>query len=596
MQGSGMTKQIPVQVGDWMMIRLLFKQMRLGIAVTVVIATLFFFFARQFIPAQVINAWYGIFLLVYASRAVFVWSIVRKDDWAVIPQTLVKRRKLFFDIGIFLSGCLWGALGVFLSNDQPIWFQMFILVMIAGMSAGVIGSTSYSMATFSSYIIPAELPLFLHFLTAGPPEYRVLAFLTVLYVAFLYLLARNLRDYARWATQLSVEKNSLSADRDVHEAASRAKSVFLARVSHEIRTPLAAISGYTDLLLANPHTPSPLRRDLEVVSRNGRHLTSLVNDLLDLGKIESGAIPIEKCWMSPIEQISDALQIVRTAAERKNLRIGVHYAKNVPNRIYSDPNRFHQIVLNLLTNAIKFTNRGSIHIDVSFDEQLRMRVTDTGIGIPVEMRDKVFEPFVRGENEAALNQPGSGLGLALASELANCLGGQLRLVKSQLGVGSTFELSLKPEQPAESTGHSISHQQNEVALKSILANRNVLVVEDDPDLQELIYRQIFQLGAHVDVCSNGAECLARFSDKYDVVLMDIQMPVMTGDMAARHLRQRGYKGPIIAVTAHGSMGDHRLAIDSGCTDYLSKPFEFNTLLQVVARTLKPAPDFKPSFH
>lgn len=583
-----MAKHVPVQVGDWMMTRLLFRQLRVGYLVTVGNGILYFILGRQYLPATTINIWFAVFAIVYIVRGFYVLGLARIDDWDRVPASVNRRRKLINDIGTVMSGCIWGSVGFFLSNDQPLAFQTFSILLIAGMSAGVVGSTSYSLLTFGLFAVPAQIPFLVHFLMLPQTEYRVCALLVLFFIVFLFLLARNLNEQTMRALQLTLEKNSLSADRDVHEAASRAKSVFLARVSHEIRTPLAAVTGYTDLLLANPQTPTQVRRDLEVVSRNGKHLTSLVNDLLDLGKIESGAIPIEKCWMSAIEQVSDALQIIRSSAERKNLRISVQYAKNVPDRIYSDPNRFHQIVLNLLTNAIKFTVRGSVHIEVLFDDQLRVRITDTGIGIPVEMRDRIFEPFVRGENEAALNQPGSGLGLALASELSTCLGGKLRLIKSQVGVGSTFELAIWPEYPVETVGHPIGREQDENWTKSLLANKNVLVVEDDPDLQELISRQIFQLGAHVDVCSNGAECLERFSDKYDVVLMDIQMPVMTGDLAARHLRQRGYKGPIIAVTAHGSMGDHRLAIDSGCTDYLSKPFEFNTLLQVVARTLKPA--------
>ena|GEM_PF-1169388 len=583
-----MAKQVPAQVGDWMMIRLLFRQLRVGYIVTCCNGILYFLLGRQYIPAATINIWFASFVVVYVVRGIYVLGLVRKDDWDSVPAAVIRRRKFINDIGTLLSGSIWGAVGFFLSQNQPLEFQTFSVLLIAGMSAGVVGSTSYSISTFALFTIPAQIPFLLHFLMLPQIEYRVCALLVLFFIVFLFLLARNLNEQTMRALQLTLEKNSLSADRDVHEAASRAKSVFLARVSHEIRTPLAAVTGYTDLLLANSQTPNVLRRDLEVISRNGKHLTSLVNDLLDLGKIESGAIPVEKCWMSAIEQVSDALQIIRSSAERKNLRISVQYAKNVPDRIYSDPNRFHQIVLNLLTNAIKFTNRGSVHIEVLYDEQLRVRVSDSGIGIPIEMQERIFEPFVRGENEAALNQPGSGLGLALASELSTCLGGKLRLVRSQVGVGSTFEFALWPEQPVETVGHPMGSTQDDSWMKTLLANKNVLVVEDDPDLQELISRQIFQLGAHVDVASNGAECLERFSDKYDVVLMDIQMPVMTGDLAARHLRQRGYTGPIIAVTAHGSMGDHRLAIDSGCTDYLSKPFEFNTLLQVVARTLKPA--------
>jgi signal transduction histidine kinase/ActR/RegA family two-component response regulator len=583
------TAQDMIKPGHWMITRLLFRQVRIGWAATFLNAIFYYILARLYLRPEIINIWFASFLVIYFIRGILLWRISRKDDWGVVSPSVIRRRKLFFDIGMVPAGAIWGMLPVFLSANSPIEFQIFTILMLSGMTAGTMGSASYSLISLACFLVPSLTPLMLHFAVGSGPEYQLCTVMVCLYFLFLMLIGRNLRDHAVRALALMVEKNSITAARDEHEAASRAKSVFLARVSHEIRTPLAAVSGYTDLLISNPDLPLAMRRDLEVIARNGKHLTSLVNDLLDLGKIESGKIPIEKCWMSPIEQISDALQIIRSAAERKNLRIGVNYAKNIPDRIYSDPNRFHQIVLNLLTNAIKFTQKGTIRIEVKFDDQLRVLISDTGIGVPPDMVDKIFEPFVRGENQtAAVTQPGSGLGLALASDLAKCLGGQLRLVKTQLGVGTTFELTISSDQPPESLEKARQSGSLQQEMQSILANKHVLVVEDDPDLQELIRRQMFQLGANVDTCSNGAECLDHWSDEnYDIILMDIQMPVMTGDLAARQLRQRGYKGPIIAVTAHGSIGDHRLAIDSGCTDYLSKPFELNTLLQVVARTLEP---------
>jgi signal transduction histidine kinase len=569
-----------------MITRLLFQQVRIGLVATVINAGIYFIFASHYLPFQVIGSWFAVFLIIYAVRGVSIWRISRKDDWALVDEKTIRRRKFWFDVGLVLAGLIWGATALFITEDSPIEFQIFTLLLLSGMAAGTVSSTSYSIKSLMCFELPACMPMAIHFAFLRGPEYQTCVASLLIYFCFIVWMGRNLNDHAMRALTLALEKTSISAARDIHEAASRAKSVFLARVSHEIRTPLAAVSGYTDLLISNPDTALSVRRDLEVIARNGKHLTSLVNDLLDLGKIESGEIPIEKCWMSPIEQISDALQIIRAAADRKHLRIGVNYAKNIPDRIYSDPNRFHQIVLNLLTNAIKFTQKGTVRIEVKFDDQLHVLVTDTGIGVPPDMVERIFEPFVRGELS---NQPGSGLGLALASDLAKVLGGRLRLVTTQLGVGSTFELTIRPEQPAEVVEGPVAIASSLVPLQRILSNKHVLVVEDDPDLQELIRRQMFQLGAIVDVCSNGAECLNRWRDEdYDIILMDIQMPVMTGDLAARQLRLQGYKGPIIAVTAHGSMGDYNLALASGCTDYLSKPFELNTLLQIVARTLKPA--------
>ncbi|MEK7355640.1 MAG: response regulator [Bdellovibrionota bacterium] len=397
-------------------------------------------------------------------------------------------------------------------------------------------------------------------------------------------------DGIAWDVTTIKEQEELKRELTEHEAASRAKSVFLANASHEIRTPLAAINGFADMALHDPTLPEEARRDVQMILRNGKYLISLVNDMLDLSKIESGQIYIEKTRLSVAREIHDLLQLVKPTLESKGLTLRVSYRTRIPETIESDLTRFREVLINLLTNAAKFTDRGSIGVDVSFDIDadgtglLRIVVADTGIGVPAEDQQKLFRPFMRGLGERVQSVRGSGLGLALSRNLAKLLGGDLRLLGSKEGLGSEFEFTLATGavegvrflDPAEAASSKFDLPVPEVDRP--LAGRSVLVVDDSKELQVLMKRYLERRGARVETRANGKEAVERLKEKpYDVVLMDIKMPVMDGYTAAETMRKERYSGPLVAVTAHASAEDRQRCYQAGFDSYLAKPVDFKNL-------------------
>lgn len=387
-----------------------------------------------------------------------------------------------------------------------------------------------------------------------------------------------------------------------HEAANRAKSVLLASASHEIRTPLSAINGFTSVLLQNKTLPADVREDLQLIFRNGQYLSALVNDLLDLSKLESGKIYIEKTQMPLVSEIEDILKIVTPRAEAKGLEIGLMYVGAVPDSIETDATRFREIMINLLTNAVSYTSLGRIDVRVSFEKTrdhrgiLKIVVEDTGLGMPESEQRYLFRPFSRGDDVVVQRHKGSGLGLALSRNLAKLMGGDLTLLRSERGHGSEFQLTLptsiladvKMITPVHGGGLKTSPEFSLKSEPSGIAGQSLLVVDDSEDLQILMKRCLEMQGGHVDLVSNGQEALERLEHfHYDVVLMDIKMPIMDGYEAVKKLRKRGYEGPVIAVTAHASAEDQQRCFEAGFDSYISKPVNFRRLTDEILGFTRP---------
>jgi signal transduction histidine kinase/ActR/RegA family two-component response regulator len=392
-----------------------------------------------------------------------------------------------------------------------------------------------------------------------------------------------------WDTTAQNSQAKLQKEKDIHEAANKAKSIFLANASHEIRTPLAAINGYADTLLKGLGEDSALSADLQVISRNGKFLTSLVNDFLDLSKIESGQFYFQKGIISPFQEIEESLQFVKPTVQEKGLHLEVHYADSVPATIESDPARFRQILINLLSNATKFTSVGFIKIMVQHqitnesEGLFTIRVIDSGIGIDDRTKKQLFEPFWRGQSQEAQRTQGAGLGLALSRNLSQLLGGNLKLVWSVPGKGSEFEFSIR----TVLTSASASSHPPEIKKQAngLLHDFKILVVDDAVDLRVLMRRNLEKLGAHVDTCENGLEAVEKaLAHPYNVILMDIKMPVMDGYEATSVLRNKGYNLPIVAVTAHASVDDKQKILSAGCNYYLSKPVDLPFLTDIILKS------------
>jgi signal transduction histidine kinase/CheY-like chemotaxis protein/HPt (histidine-containing phosphotransfer) domain-containing protein len=391
------------------------------------------------------------------------------------------------------------------------------------------------------------------------------------------------------------------------EAANHAKSAFLANMSHEIRTPLNGILGFTQLLRDQPDGDAEERRDhLQTIHDSGRHLLTLINDVLDISKIESGQMEVESARCSPHEVIAATVSILRVRAQERGLNLDYFWKGEIPESIQTDPVRLRQILMNLVGNAIKFTEVGSVQIAARIQNgespQFVIDVMDTGVGIDPEARQRIFDPFVQADSSITRRFGGSGLGLSISRRLARLLGGDLT-VESQPGRGSVFTLVIP-------TGSLEGVRMNRGSASDIIlpppaVERNlqsaalppcrILIVEDGVTNRKLLRLVLSHAGADVRYAENGrAGVDLACAEPFDLILMDMQMPVMDGYAAAGELRRLGYTLPIIALTAHAMSGDEAKCRQAGCSGYLTKPIDPARLLAAVADALRAASVVAPT--
>ena len=408
------------------------------------------------------------------------------------------------------------------------------------------------------------------------------------------VVVRNITD------RRNAEK-ALAAARDAAEAASRVKTDFLARMSHEIRTPLASVVGYADLLLHGAASGEALAHAGHI-RRNAEHLLGLVDDILDVSRIEADKLTFTQEPVSPAAALADVATLLRPLAVERGLTLHIELDPSVPRRITTDPLRFQQVLVNLVNNALKFTDRGGVtvrartQIDAASDARwLVVAVHDTGIGIEHELIPKLFTPFMQLHGRGVARGRGTGLGLAISARLAAGLRGRLD-VESEVGVGSTF--ALRVPVTVEEARQRLDADRSQATstregMEPLPHAPHVLVVDDNPDLHLLLERMLSKLGAHVRVAVNGQEALDRVAEAetagrpFDVVLMDMQMPVLDGYDAVRALRARGSRVPVVALTAFAMAGDAERCLAAGCDAYLPKPVSFPRLRQLLAEVLAP---------
>ncbi|PHS14118.1 MAG: hypothetical protein COA78_06155 [Blastopirellula sp.] len=407
--------------------------------------------------------------------------------------------------------------------------------------------------------------------------------------------------------ELESAKNQLeAAHKDLRKkallatSATRQKSEFLANMSHEIRTPMTAILGFTEVLIdeENQDLSSGNRiKSLRTIERNGLYLLDIINDILDISKIESGKLEIELILCSIPQLFRDISKLMQPRAKSKGLHISLRYEGELPEFIISDPTRLRQILINLIGNAIKFTEIGEIHVTARLlqsqetEARLQISVSDSGIGMHKDHLNKLFQPFVQADSTTTRKFGGTGLGLTISKRLCKMLGGDI-FVKSNLGEGSVFTITI-PVGPLdhckeyeEESANTISLQSNIRKEKQSL-NCHILLAEDGPDNQHFISYFLKKMGAEVTLADNGKIAFEIASERYkngnsfDVILMDMQMPVLDGYSATTQLRKIGYTGAIIALTANALISDEKKCKDAGCDEFATKPINFEKLFSLI---------------
>ena len=412
---------------------------------------------------------------------------------------------------------------------------------------------------------------------------------------------RELQEYAR---ALESANHLLGQLYRQAEAATRAKTEFLANMSHEIRTPMTAILGFAENLLAPDLSGAERSLAVKTIQRNGEHLVNIVNDILDLSKIEAGRLEVENIACSPVGVVDDIRSVMQARAADKGLRLDIRYATSVPETIHTDPTRLRQILINLVGNAIKFTESGYVRLTVSFREEpddgrsmIRFEVVDTGIGMTLRQLGKLFQPFSQADSSTTRQFGGTGLGLTISKRLASQLGGTVE-VESEFGAGSTFQVVvptgplqgvelIEPPGKSEHVPAGSSEASCEESVNNLQGR--ILLCEDAPDNQRLISFILRKAGAEVTIAENGQIALEMAmqaidnGQPFDLILMDMQMPILDGYEATRRLRAQHYSGPIVALTAHAMTTDRQKCLQAGCDEYVTKPVKRQQLLELVAK-------------
>lgn len=488
--------------------------------------------------------------------------------------------------------------------DSP-WFGVFLAVMAI---VGTVVQPRLHVA-YNLLFVVANLVIWYaidHFVGIAPiverPQPQIVAITTLCLLAIglcIYELMRTERDLSTQFMRQYAELFDTRATLTREESANQAKSAFLANVSHELRTPLGAIMGYANLIQDPNATAEEKAQFAKTIERNGEQLARLVDDLLDLSKVEAGRIEVETIESRPNDLIAEVMELLRVNADRRGVALNVRYVTPIPERTKLDPVRFKQILMNVVGNALKFTSEGSVSVTIRHAPRLLViSVRDTGRGISPEERSKLFKPFSQADASTSRQYGGTGLGLSLSRKLARLLGGDLELSWSQLGFGSEFTFHI-PIEVEPGTGMQESYRgiqpvskapQSSVDLRGMC----ILIVDDSADNRDIVQRYLQSSGAQVEEAEDGVECLQKVGRRdYDLILMDIQMPGLDGLQATSILRQRCYRKPIVALTAHAMKQDRQRCLDAGCDGHIAKPIQKSELLETVAR-FRPKPTTDPA--
>jgi signal transduction histidine kinase/CheY-like chemotaxis protein len=530
-----------------------------------------------------------LFVLLVATRLVLGMGFER-----LYERMTPRRWQQAFGAVVLANGLTWGSLcAIVVWNYFPAWPAYLALFCTAGFASGGTNSLNTHLRLLRGFLTLAVVPSVITLLVIDAENSQVFGILLLVYFLFLMVFSRqlNLRYWAALQNSHLLEKQvaMLQEARDRAEVANRAKSQFLANISHEIRTPLNAVLGFAQVGRRNTLEPGARNRFGHILA-SGQHLLSIINEILDLSKLEAGKLHLDPAPFELTATVDEALDLVRESALEKGLNLTVEYGQGLPEWIMGDSLRLRQILANLLDNAVKFTREGDIRLVVhALDGQISFAVSDTGIGIENTQIARLFNAFEQADGTTTRRFGGAGLGLAISHDLAELMGGRIT-AQGAPGKGSIFTLYLpltRARQPEQRAGTEFEP----AGLR--LAGLGVLVVEDDV-LNRMVLREMLENeGANLVLAESGRQALdcleSADSIQFDIVIMDVQMPEMDGYEATRRIHAIAPGLPVVGLTAHAMEEERERCLAAGMVAHLSKPVDVNGLVDILLQQL-PIPD------